>query len=150
MSVREFEAALVGQDAGPGCGFKLPFDPKGAFGKARAPVRVSVNGGPWFRTTVAVYGGAGWVGLRKDQRAELGVDVGDTVQVRIGYDDAPREVETPTELADALATDPEARAAYNSLSYSRQKEYAAWVAGAKRQETRDARAVKALQQLRGA
>lgn len=35
-------------------------------------------------------GGAGWIGLRKAQRAELGVDVGDTVHVVVEADTEPR------------------------------------------------------------
>lgn len=69
MATTEFDAVVVGDD-GPGCGFALPFDPKEAYGRARAPVRVSVDGAPAFRTTVASYGGTGWIGLRKAQRAD--------------------------------------------------------------------------------
>ncbi|WP_166353687.1 YdeI/OmpD-associated family protein [Phytoactinopolyspora limicola] len=143
-----FDAVLVGQDDGPGCGFELPFNPREVFGKARAPVRVSVDGGAWFRTTVAIYGGSGWIGLRKDQRVEFGVDVGDAVRIRIARDDEPRLVEVPAELEAALAADPEAKSAFDALSYSHRKEYAGWVAEAKRQETRDDRAARTVQKLR--
>ncbi|PZF86219.1 YdeI/OmpD-associated family protein [Jiangella anatolica] len=144
----EFDAVLVGDD-GPGCGFALPFDPKEAYGKARAPVLVSVNGEPPFRTTVAVYGGAGWIGLRKALRADLGVDVGDTVHVAITPDDQPRVVDVPPELSAALAADPAAQAAYEAMSFSHRREYADWIAEAKRQQTRDDRAAKAVRMILG-
>lgn len=148
MATAEFDAVLIGDD-GPGCGFALPFDPKETYGKARAPVRVSVNGAPAFRTTVAVYGGSGWIGLRKAQRAELSVDVGDTVRVVIEPDDAPRVVDVPRELSAALAGDPAALRAYEAMSFSHRKEYADWVAEGRKQQTRDDRAAKAIAMITG-
>ncbi|SEE45717.1 YdeI/OmpD-associated family protein [Jiangella alba] len=146
MATAEFDALLIGDD-GPGCGFALPFDPKVAYGKARAPVLVSVNGTPPFRTTVAVYGGAGWIGLRKAQRADLGVDVGDTVHVVIEPDDQPRVVDVPRELSAALAADPAALRAYESMSFSHRKRYADWIAEGRKQQTRDERAAKAVRMI---
>lgn len=144
----EFDAVLVGDD-GPGCGFALPFDPTSVYGKARAPVRVSVNGAPAFRTTVAVYGGAGWIGLRKAQRADLGVGVGDTVHVTIEPDEQPRVVDVPRELSAALAAAPAALRAYEALSFTHRKEYADWVAGGKKAQTRDDRAAATVRKLLG-
>jgi uncharacterized protein YdeI (YjbR/CyaY-like superfamily) len=46
-----------------------------------------------------------------------------------------------------LAGAAEASAAYNSLSFSHRREYAQWIAEAKRQETRERRAAKALEML---
>lgn len=147
MATAEFDAVLIGDD-GPGCGFELPYDPKAVYGKARAPVRVSVNGAAAFRTTVAVYGGAGWIGLRKAQRAELGVDVGDVVHVAIDPDDEPRVVDVPRELSAALAGDAPALRAYEAMPFSHRKRYADWVAEGKRQQTRHDRAVKAVEMIK--
>jgi hypothetical protein len=49
-----FEGTL--EQHGSGTLLEVPFDVRTVFGKARAPVRGTVNGHP-FRTTVAVYGG---------------------------------------------------------------------------------------------
>ena len=62
-------------------------------------------------------------------------------------DDAPRVVTVPLELAEALAGSPAAAAAYEALSYSHRREYAAWVDGAKREPTRRERAAKTLARL---
>ena len=142
-----FEVTLEAAERGPGCGIRLPFDPKAAFGSGRAPVRVSVNDGDPFRTTVAVYGGVAWVGLRKDQQAAMGVGPGDLVQVQIDRDDAPREVDLPVELAEVLAGSPEAARTFAALSYTHRREYARWVGEAKREQTRVARAAKAVTML---
>lgn len=82
--------AVLQADDGPGCAFAIPFDVKAAFGRARAPVTVVVNGSPPFRTRVASYGGVWWIGLRKAQLAELGVKPGDTVTASVALDEEPR------------------------------------------------------------
>lgn len=95
-----------------------------------------------------LYGGTAYVGLRKDQLREFGVAAGDGVQVTVDLDAAPRVVEVPAELAAAFKTAPDVAAYFESLSFTHRKEYARWVAEAKKQETRDARASKAIQMLR--
>jgi len=149
MTGHRFSAALEGVPTG-GVGVRLPFDPKDEFGKARAPVRVSIGAHPPFSTTVMVYSGVAWVGLRKGQVAEMRLTPGDQVDVLVDLDDAPREVEVPDELAAALGADPDARAAFERMSFTHRKEYAKWVAEAKRPATRADRAAKTLQRLRDA
>jgi hypothetical protein len=82
MSGQRFTTALEGVPAG-GAGLRLPFDPKEEFGKARAPVRVSIGAHPPFRTTVMVYSGVAWTGLRKGQVAEMSLSPGDHVDVLV-------------------------------------------------------------------
>jgi bifunctional DNA-binding transcriptional regulator/antitoxin component of YhaV-PrlF toxin-antitoxin module len=125
----------------------VPFDVKKEFGEARPPVEGTVNGTP-FRGRLMVYGGVTYLGLRKEIRAAAGIEDGDTVEVEFERDDAPREVEVPAPLAAALAADDEARAAFEALSYSHRKEYADWIADAKRGETKARRAERAVSILR--
>jgi hypothetical protein len=146
MSGQRFTAALDGVPTG-GAGVRLPFDPKEEFGKARAPVRVSIGPHPPFITTVMIYSGVAWVGLRKGQVAEMGLQPGAPVDVLVELDDTPREVEVPDELA-ALGGDPDASAVFERLSFTHRKEYAKWVAEAKRPATRADRAAKTLQRLK--
>lgn len=54
----------------------------------------------------------------------------------------------PAEFAAALAREPALPAAFDALAFTHRREYAEWVAQAKRQATRDARAAKTLQLLR--
>ena len=54
----------------------------------------------------------------------------------------------PEPLANALAKDPKARAGFDRLSYTHRKEYARWIAEAKRDETRERRLAEALETLR--
>ncbi len=134
-----------------------PFGPAGAIllseeqvaalgGGKRAPVTVTVAGRS-VRARLAVMGGVVCIGLSKASRSELGVEIGDAVTAVVALDEAPREVEVPEELAAALATDPVARTAYERLAYSHRKEYAHWVAQAKRPDTRQRRVAQALVML---
>jgi bifunctional DNA-binding transcriptional regulator/antitoxin component of YhaV-PrlF toxin-antitoxin module len=145
-SVESFKAVLGGAE-GERPLVELPFDGKERFGKARAPVRGTVNGAE-FRTTVAVYGGVYLIGFNKEVRERAGIAIGDEVDVELELDDEPRTVEVPPALAAALEKDDEARAAFESLSYTHRREYAEWIAEAKREETRERRLVKAVAMLR--
>jgi hypothetical protein len=129
-------------------GVELPFDGKEEFGEARAPVAGTVNGTE-FRGRLMVYGGRTYLGFRKEIRDAAGIAAGDEVEVALERDDAPREVELPPALEQALAGDDAARSAYEGLSFTHRKEYARWIAEAKRDETRDRRVAKALEMLRG-
>ena len=115
MATHRFETVLEAE--GSGVFFEVPLDVPAVFGKARAPVRGTINGQP-FRSTVAVYGGRYYLPVNR----------------------ALREA--------ALAADPEARAAFDGLSFTNQREYAQWVAEAKREATRRHRVEQATQMLR--
>jgi hypothetical protein len=82
------------------------------------------------------------LGLNRAVRESASVQAGDTVEVAIELDTAPREVDVPEALASALAADPAASAAFKALAFSHRKEYARWTADAKRQETRAAALLK--------
>lgn len=137
---------MLGGEEGERPTVVLPFDAKQRYGKARAPVRGTVNGAA-FRTTVAVYSGVHLIGLNKEVRERAGVEIGDEVTVELERDDEPREVDVPPELEEALATNSEARAAFDGLSYTHRREYAEWISEGKRPDTRQRRAARALEML---
>ena len=139
-----FEATI--EKRGSGHLLEIPFDVKAEWGKARAPVAATINGHT-FRSTVAVYGGRYLLGLNREVREAAGVRAGDHVVVDLQLDTAERTVELPPELRAALAQDRELRAFFDSLSFTHRKEYVRWIEEAKREETRRARAAKALAML---
>jgi Bacteriocin-protection, YdeI or OmpD-Associated/Domain of unknown function (DUF1905) len=116
-------------------------------GARRFAVAATVNGYTW-RTSVTRMGGAFLLGLNREVRQQAGVEAGDLVDVAIQLDEAPRDVEVPEPLAVALATDPQAKAAFDGMAFSHRKEYARWVAEAKRDETRQRRVELALEMIR--
>lgn len=115
-------------------------------GARRFPVVATVNGYSW-RTSLARMGGEFLVGLRRQGRQDAGVQAGDAVAVTLELDTGPREVAVPEPLRAALAADPAARAAFGSLSHSRRRECASWIAGAKKEETRRRRVAETMGML---
>lgn len=101
------------------------------------------------RLRLARMGGKNLIGFSKAARAEMGVELGDEIDVVIAADTAERTVEIPDALAAALASDPAAKAAFDALAYSRRKEIARSIADAKQDATRERRLAKALADLQG-
>lgn len=116
-------------------------------GGGRPKVAVTVNGHT-FRGSIAKMGGAYWLGVSAERRAEAGLTAGDVLDLDIELDTAPRVVEVPADLAEALAADEAARTFWAGLSHTNQKWHADQVTGAKKAETRAARVAKSVAMLR--
>jgi uncharacterized protein YdeI (YjbR/CyaY-like superfamily) len=101
-----------------------------------------------YRSTVAARGGRFLLPVSAAQREAAGVAAGDSVEVTLEVDPAPREVDVPPALAAALTEDPAARVAFEALSYSKRKEMARSVREAKQDATRERRLAAALASLR--
>ncbi|HWN86686.1 MAG TPA: YdeI/OmpD-associated family protein [Vicinamibacterales bacterium] len=142
-----FTATIVRH--GPGAYFELPFDPKEAFGKLRAPVKVTLNGFT-FRTTIAAMGGPPCIGLRASNREAAKVDDGDRVEVRLDLDTEERVVTPPPDLVKALKAVPGAWDRWRGLSFTHQREHAEAVEGAKKPETRTRRIANAVAMITAA
>ena len=136
------------QERGPAAAVVLTDDQVATIGEGakRFPVVATVNDHTW-RTSVARMGGEFLVGLNKEVRAGAGVTAGDEVAVVLELDTQPRDVDVPPALATALAADPAAKTAYDGLAFTHRKEFARWVAEAKKDETRDRRVAQALEML---
>lgn len=100
-----------------------------------------------YRSTVASMGGKFLIPLSAARRAESGVKGGDRVEVELALDTAPRSVEVPAEFAAALDAEPQAKAFFESLSYSGQLKHALSITDAKTDETRQKRIAKAMEAL---
>jgi hypothetical protein len=148
--VGSIELTTVLQSRGPAAAVVLTADQVAAIGEGakRFPVRATVNGYTW-RTSVARMHGEFLVGLNREVRTAAGVEAGDTVAAALELDTEPREVDVPDALVEALAGDEAARAAFEELAFTHRKEYARWIAEAKRDDTRQRRVEKALEMLRG-
>lgn len=124
--------ALLGNNTG----IPVPDEVVEALGQGRKPPVVVTVRGHTYRTTVASRGGQYLLSLSAANRAAAGVSGGDEVDVDIELDTAPREVEVPTDLAAALASNPAAQAAWDRLTYSHRQRHVLAVEGAKAAETR--------------
>lgn len=147
MGTVELHSRLVAR--GPAAAVALDDETVAAVGEGakRFPVTATINGYSW-RTTVTRRREEFLLGLSRAVREGAGVEAGDTVAVTIALDTAEREVEVPAALAAALDGDASARGAFEGLAYSHRKEYARWIAEAKRVQTRERRVSQALEMLR--
>jgi hypothetical protein len=128
-------------------GIQVPDEVVDALGAGKRPaVRVTLREYT-YRTTIAPMGGAFWIGVSAEHRANAGVAAGDVLDVAVEVDDAPRTVTVPDDLAAALAADPDARAFFDSLSFTNQNTYVQWVSDAKKVETRADRVAKSVEAL---
>lgn len=124
----------------------LPFDVREEFGRARPPVRVSLNG-YGYRSTVSVYGGKYFIPVRKSNQDAARVKPGDTVKASIALDEEPRIVNPPDDLRTALKK-ARLEASWDELSYSRKKELVDALLAAKKAETRERRVQKCLAEIK--
>lgn len=100
-----------------------------------------------YRNTVGVMGGRYLLPVSAEVRAASGVAAGDTVQVTLELDTAPRVVQVPADLAEALAAAPAAQAAFAALSCSGQRAHVLSVEGAGTAATRTTRIGEVLAAL---
>jgi hypothetical protein len=129
-------------------GIHVPDEVVAALGTSRKPaVSVTLNGYT-YRSTVAVMGGRFMVGVSADVRAKSGAKGGDTLDVEIILDTAPRVLEIPADFAAALAAEPAAQAAFDALSYSNKRRHTMPIEDAKAPETRARRIEKSVESLK--
>ena len=115
-------------------------------GKGRIPVTATFDGVP-YRGSIVRMGGGAVLGVQKAIMAEAGVRVGDSITVVVRNDEGPREVVVPVDLAEALARNGAARAAFEGLSFSHKREYVRSITEAKRPETRARRIELTIERL---
>lgn len=146
--MQRFNAEIVAGRGG-GALVEVPFSVREVYGTGgQVKVRATFDGHDYRGSIAPMGGGVHILGIRKDIRAAIGKDIGDSVEVTIVRDTEPRVVEVPPELAAAFEDAPDAAERYEALSYTHRKEYAQWVAEAKKQETKDRRAAKAIEMIR--
>jgi hypothetical protein len=129
-------------------GIEIPPDVLTDLGAGRKPpVTVTINGHT-YRSTVATVDGRSMVGVSVENRAKAGVEGGQTVDVEIQLDTAPRIVEVRDDFAAALAVEPGARAFFEGLSNSEKGWFVGGIRDAKTPETRQRRIDKAIERLK--
>ena len=140
---------VIEQSGATATGIPVPEEVVASLGPGkRHAITVTINGHS-YRSSVAPYRGKYMIALSADNRDKAGVAGGDEVEVTIELDDQPRTVEEPAVLTAALDADPEARAAFDKLSFSNQRRHVLAVDGAKSDGTRVRRVQAVLTELHG-
>ncbi|MEO8527824.1 MAG: YdeI/OmpD-associated family protein [Pseudolysinimonas sp.] len=133
---------------GNNVGIVVPDEVVASFGAGkRVPVKVTIDGGYSYRTTISSMGGKFLIGFNSETRAATGRTGGDEIEVTLEHDTVPREVEVPEDLAVALTANPAAAAAWDKLAYSYRKEHARSITEAKADETRQRRVAATITKL---
>jgi bifunctional DNA-binding transcriptional regulator/antitoxin component of YhaV-PrlF toxin-antitoxin module len=143
---KHFKGKLTGDQSrkDASAAFTLPFDTREVWGKAKVPVKVTINSYTW-RSTVGNRGGIQYIVVNAEARETAGVKAGDSVTITLEPDTEKHEIEIPAPLQKALGR--KLTQKLNALSFSHKKELTVWYAAAKKQETRPRRAKKMKQVL---
>jgi hypothetical protein len=140
--------ATIEQAGKTATGIEVPSTIVERLGAGKRPaVKLTIRGHT-YRSTVASMGGRFMVGVSAENREKAGVAGGDTVDVDIELDTAPREVTVPPDLAKALRRDAKARKTFEGLSYSNKSWHVLQIEGAKSAETRERRIGRSIEALR--
>lgn len=116
--------------------------------KGMPKIQAVIAGTPYRGSLMPMGDGTYCLGVLKAIQEAAGVGHGDTVEILLELDIAPRIVEAPADLDGALAKDAKAAAAWEKLSYTNRKEIARSLEEAKKPETRERRLAAALKGLR--
>jgi hypothetical protein len=81
--VYEFEAEIKKVPDIDGAYIEIPFDVKVEFGKGRVPVTATFDGEPYEGSLVRMKTPYHIIGIRKDIRAKIGKQPGDTIKVTL-------------------------------------------------------------------
>jgi hypothetical protein len=148
MPKKQTFIAVIQNAGGGGAFVEVPFDVEAAFGAKRPKVRAMIEGIPYRGTLTRMSTDCHALGIRKEIRQQIGKTFGDEVKIIVEPDTKPRVIEIPNDLMKELKKDKEAKALFDKLSYTHQKEYVNWIAEAKKEETRHNRIVKTIEMLK--
>ena len=148
MPAKRFRVLLEKDEKTEATGIQIPFDVQKVFGtRARVPVRGTINGFPYRSSIFNMGGDCHFMAVNKSMREGAKAKGGDIITVVMERDEEPRVITPPPELASALKTNRDARANWEKLSYTHQKEYAQAIAEAKKPETHARRIERTIAQL---
>ena len=140
--------AIIQNAGGGGAFVEVPFDVEAAFGSKRPKVKATFEGVPYRGILTRMGTEHHLLIILKEIRAKIGKTFGDEVKITVELDTEPRVIEIPKDLMKELKKDKNAKAFFDKLSYTHQREYVMWINEAKRDETRQNRIVKMIKMLK--
>jgi hypothetical protein len=147
MTKKQTFTATIQNAGGGGAYVEVPFDVEEIFGSKRPKVKAMIEGIPYRSTLMRMGTECHIPGILKDIREQIGKTFGDEVTVTLEPDTEARVVEIPKDLMKELKKTKEAKAFFDKLSYTHQKEYVRWVEESKKEETRQSRIAKTIEML---
>jgi len=148
MTQKHIFTAQIKNAGGGGAFVDVPFDVEKAFGSKKPKVRAMIEGVPYRGTLVRMGSESHMLIILKGIREQIGKTFGDEIKVTVESDNEPRVIEIPNDLLKELKKDKDARAFFDKLAYTHQKEYVKWIEDARRDETRLTRVKKTIEMLK--
>jgi hypothetical protein len=148
MSKKYTFTAIIQNAGGGGAFVEVPFDVEATFGSKRPKVKAMIAGLPYRGILTRMGTDCHILGIRKEICEQIGKTFGDEVTITVEPDTEPRVIEIPAALKKAFRANKEAKAFFEKLSYTHQKEYVTWIDEAKREETRQDRIAKTVEMLK--
>lgn len=148
--MEKFEAVLQPDPTGSGTFVLVPRELNSKLGlKGRPKIQALMAGKPYRGSLMPIGDGTFCLGVLKSIQHAAGVTRGDRITVELQLDTAPRTVEMPSDLAEALRSDSSAAATWEAFSYTHKKEMAHSLEEAKKPVTRERRLAAIVEKLRG-
>ena len=148
MTKKQTFTAMIQNAGGGGAFVEVPFDVEKEFGSKRPKVKALIEGVPYRGILTRMGTECHLLIVLKEIREQIGKSFGDEVTITVEPDTEPRVIEVPAELKKAFTTEKSAKAFFDQLSYTHQREYVMWINEAKREETRQNRITKAIEMLK--
>ena len=118
------------------------------FWREAPKVKALIEGVPYRGILTRMGGEQHILIILKNIREQIGKTFGDEIKIIVEEDTEPRVIEVPAELKKAFKTEKEAKAFFEKLAYTHQREYVMWINEAKREETRQTRVAKTIEMLK--
>jgi len=148
MTKKQSFTAVIQNEGGGGAFVEVPFDVEKEYGSKKPKVKAMIEGVPYRGTLVRMGTECHLLIILKSIREQTGKTFGDKVKITLEPDTEPRLVEIPKDLMKELKKEKDAKAFFDKLSYTHQKEYVTWINEAKRDETRQNRIHKTIGMLK--
>jgi hypothetical protein len=129
-------------------GLQVPPEVVQQLGSGKRPAVSVTLRGHTYRSTIAPMGGVYMLPVSAEIRGITGLAGGDSVDVEVQLDAAPRVVTIPPDFRAALDGEPEAKSFFETLSYSNKQRIVLSIEQARTAETRQRRIAQAVQALR--
>lgn len=148
MTQKQTFTATIQNAGGGGAFVEVPFDVEAVFGSKKPKVKALIEGVPYRGILTRMGTDYHMLIILKGIREQIGKTFGDEVSITVEPDTEPRVIEVPADLKKAFRSEKEAKAFFEKLSYTHQREYVMWINEAKREETRQNRIAKTIEMLK--
>ncbi|HET9909086.1 MAG TPA: YdeI/OmpD-associated family protein [Anaerolineales bacterium] len=148
MAKKQTFTATILNAGGGGAYVEVPFDVEAIFGSKKTKVKATLEGVPYRGILTRMGTEHHVLIILKGIREKINKTFGDEVNITVELDTEPRVIELPSELTKAFKTETDAKAFFDKLSYTHQREYVMWINEAKREETRQNRIAKTIEMLK--